>query len=174
MISGYKLLYDLAELSDDSDLLCIRYFHATDFPFRSEGIHWNFIKHAVICMKARMTDHGVPQLKLEVCFKKILTKADINYCLEVPQAALNLPKVDEVMYVMDQKGGVWMFRASIRRTGRRYFSNDWLAFVRAASARPGDKLTYYRLMVNENRYVVRLQRPVDFRLFGRIIHEYRD
>ncbi|KAA8535322.1 hypothetical protein F0562_030325 [Nyssa sinensis] len=83
--------------------------------------------------------------KKEECFKKTLTKSDIDVGLEITGGAANLPPGDEEMRVFDQNERVWRFKVGTRKDGRRFMKNQWLRFVEEADLNIGDTLTYYHL-----------------------------
>ncbi|CAK9159715.1 unnamed protein product, partial [Ilex paraguariensis] len=100
-----------------------------------------------------MEEHGFYQ-----CFEKILSATDVNRNLEIPKGARLLPEGDEVMFVSDQGGRRYQFRASVRSGGRRSMTHQWHYFAMARTLRIGDILRLYRSdYVNE--YVVEVKRP---------------
>ncbi|KAA8535332.1 hypothetical protein F0562_030335 [Nyssa sinensis] len=84
--------------------------------------------------------------KKEECFKKTLTKSDIDAALEITRGAANLPPGDEEMRVFDQNERVWRFKVGTRKGGRRFMKNQWLRFVEEADLNIGTVKIYTKHM----------------------------
>ncbi|CAK9152259.1 unnamed protein product, partial [Ilex paraguariensis] len=95
------------------------------------------------------------------CFKKTLTRTDVERNLEIPNRTPFLPDGNGLMLVRDRFGVTYQFIASERRGGRRSLTNDWHAFAVSKSLQVGDPLRICRLE-NGNEYVVQ----VGIELFG--------
>ncbi|CAK9156095.1 unnamed protein product [Ilex paraguariensis] len=90
-----------------------------------------------------------------VCIQKQLSETDINRNLEVPNQAQFLPEGNGIMLVTDRDGTSFEFVASVRRSGRRSLTHQWIEFAASKGLRAGEFIRI-NWTGHENQYEVQL------------------